>query len=364
MTSHTIPVTKTSLPRLEEYVEMIEKCWENSWLTNNGVMVQKLENDLTDYLEAKHLLLINNGTTALQLAIKAFDLKKEIITTPFSYVATTSSILWEHCKPVFVDISPEDLCIDVKKIEEKITPNTEAILAVHVYGNPCDVETIDVLAKRYNLKIIYDAAHAFGVKYKGQYLTNYGDASILSFHATKLFHSIEGGAVITNSKEYAENINLRRSFGHIQDDHYVLGINGKMNEFQAAMGLCNLPRMETILEGRKKVFNIYNNAFKNTENIKLIIPRSETEINFSYYPIILESEKVCLHLLSKLKDVSIATRRYFYPSLNTLPYLEYQPCPISEDISCRILCLPLFSELSVENANDVVEKVNEVLKSL
>lgn len=364
MSTKAIPVTKSFLPPMQEYFDMIAPCWDNFCLTNNGPIVQKFETQLRDFLAAKHVFSTNNGTTALQLAIQALNLKNEIITTPFSYVATTSSILWEHCKPVFVDISPDDFCIDVKKIEEKITPNTEAILAVHVYGNPCDVVAIQEIADRHNLKVIYDAAHAFGVRMNGKSITEFGDISTLSFHATKLLHSVEGGAIVTADNEAAKKITLQRAFGHTQDDHHILGINGKMNEFQAAMGLCNLPYIDSIRLKRKTVCDLYDDELKSISQIQTLKFRAGAEKNYSYYPIVLENEKQCLMLQSKLKDYGVHARRYFYPSLNTLPYVEYEACPVSEDISVRILCLPLFSELGKKDASYIVEKIREGLKSL
>ncbi len=349
---------------MQEYFSMIESCWENSHLTNNGPLVQKLESELSDYLEAKNFLLTNNGTSALQLAIRALGITKEIITTPFSYVATTSSILWEHCTPVFVDISKDGYCIDVDKIEESITPQTEAILAVHVYGNPCDVMRIQAIADQYKLKVIYDAAHAFGVKVNGTPITNYGDMSTLSFHATKLFHTVEGGGIVTALDDIVENLKLLRAFGHKQDDHFILGINAKMNEFQAAMGLCNVPQIEDVRERRKLVSDYYDSELTTFEHVETLNVGADVYRNYAYYPIVLQNEQVCLRVQSELKAQGITTRRYFYPSLNTLPYVKYRSCPISEDICSRVLCLPLYSELSLDDAGYVIEKLKASLKSL
>ncbi|HLP19244.1 MAG TPA: aminotransferase class V-fold PLP-dependent enzyme, partial [Chitinophagales bacterium] len=240
-----IPVTKSFLPPLEDYNKLLQGIWQRVHLTNNGPLLLELEGKLKSYLTSKHFIFLNNGTSAIQIAIKGLDLKGEIITTPFSYVATTSSIVWENCKAVFADIEEETLTIDANKIEALITPKTSAILATHVYGIPCNIEKIEKIAKKHNLKVIYDAAHAFGVKYHGQALTNYGDASTLSFHATKLFHTTEGGALITNDEDAAHRFSYMRNFGHKgQEDFWGLGINAKNSEFHAAMGLCVFPHIE------------------------------------------------------------------------------------------------------------------------
>ena len=231
-----INVTKTFLPPLDEYIKYLEKIWETHWVTNQGPLAEDLESKLKEYLNVKNLLLVSNGTIALQLAIKALNLKDEIITTPYSYVATTNSILWENCTPVFCDIENKTFCIDADKIEKLINENTSAILATHVYGFPCDVVKIKSLADKYNLKVIYDGAHAFGVNYKNQSLLNFGDISTVSFHATKIFHTIEGGAVITNEDKLNEKLFLYRAFGHLDDEYFSIGINGRTSEFHAAMG--------------------------------------------------------------------------------------------------------------------------------
>src|SRR5690606_27065948 len=236
-----IPVTKPFLPKVEEYDKYLASIWERQWLTNNGPLVNEFELKLKEYLDVNHLLYVSNGTIALQIAIKALELSGEIITTPFSFVATTSSIVWEGCKPVFVDIDSETFNIDPRKIESAITPSTSAILATHVYGNPCDIDAIQKIADKYNLKVIYDAAHCFGTKYKGKSVFDYGDISTTSFHATKLFHSIEGGAVFTRCPELLKKMSFIRNFGHNgPSDFKELGLNGKNSEFHAAMGLCNL----------------------------------------------------------------------------------------------------------------------------
>jgi dTDP-4-amino-4,6-dideoxygalactose transaminase len=342
-----INVTKTFLPPMEEYINILQRAWDNAWLTNNGELLQELELKLKNYLAVDNLLFCSNGTIVLQLALKALGISKEVITTPFSYVATTNAILWEGCTPVFVDIKPDSLCIDESKIEAAITENTEAILATHVYGLPCNVNAIDAIAKKYNLKVIYDAAHAFGCRYLGKSLLNYGDVSTCSFHATKLFHTVEGGAVISNNNELNHKLFLYRSFGHIGDDYYTEGINAKNSEFHAAMGLAVLPYINQIIEGRKIVTEAYDSNLP----VGLIKPyTSETnfEYNYAYYPVIFESEEQLLRVKQHLAANGINTRRYFYPSLNKLPYLKIisYSCPVSENISRRVLSLPLHPDFN------------------
>ncbi|RLA17054.1 MAG: DegT/DnrJ/EryC1/StrS family aminotransferase, partial [Gammaproteobacteria bacterium] len=292
------------------------------------------------------LLYVSNGTTAIQLAIKALDLKGEIITTPFSYVATTSSIVWENCTPVYVDIDKKSLNIDPKLIEQAITPETSAILATHVFGNPCDIDAINALARKHKLKVIYDAAHCFGSTYKGQSVLSYGDISCISFHATKLFHTIEGGAVITQSPDALKNMSHLRNFGHNGPYEFKgVGINGKNSEFHAAMGLSNLKYIDNIIAKRKKDSLQYDERL-----YRLGCQRPEInpscDYNFAYYPIIFKNEQDCLGIIDELQKRNIFARRYFYPSLSTLDYVPKTRCKVSEDIASRILCLPLYYDLS------------------
>jgi dTDP-4-amino-4,6-dideoxygalactose transaminase len=353
-----INVTKTYLPPLEEYQKYLEKIWENSWVTNNGPLLRELEEKLRDYLGVKHLFYASNGTVVLQIALKALNIKKEVITTPFSYVATTTSLLWENCTPVFADIESSSYTIDPDKIEKLITENTEAILATHVYGYPCNIEKIDVIAKKHGLKVIYDAAHAFGTVYRDKQLCSYGDIATISFHATKLFHTIEGGAIITNDDELAKQIRLYRSFGHINDDYFSMGINGKNSEFHAAMGLCLLPRVPEFINRRKELVGVYEKLLDGTGVVRPVTP-GDTNYNYSYYPVILKSEEELLSVRSALQQQDISPRRYFFPSLNTLPYLKGERCPVSEDIAKRVLCLPLYYELhpdDIRRVCDIVKK--------
>lgn len=356
-----INVTKTFFPPLEVYQSQIERIWKNQWLTNRGELVLELESKLKNYLNVEHLLITNNGTIPLQIALKLLGNGGEIITTPFSYVATTSSIIWENCTPIFVDINPEYLTIDETKIEAAITNKTTAILATHVFGNPCNVEVIEVIAKKHNLKVIYDAAHCFGVTYKGKSVFDFGDVSTCSFHATKVFHTGEGGAVFTKDKELQHKIFYSHNFGHKGPlDFHGLGINAKISELQAAMGLSVLPFMEEILNGREKTVGFYN-ANLNLDKIQTLKLRAGTNWNFSYYPIVLESENVLLKVMDKLKEEAIFPRRYFYPSLNTIKYVAGQKMPISESIASRILCLPLSAEYKEEDLNIITNIINNVV---
>ncbi len=344
-----INVTKPFLPPFEEYSAYLEGIWERNWLTNNGPLVNELELKLKEYLGLKHLLFLGNGTIAIQIAMKALDLRDEIITTPFSFVATTSSIVWEGCKPVFVDIDPKSFNIDPSKIEERITERTTGILATHVYGNPCDVDAIEAIARKHNLKVIYDAAHAFGVTYKGRSLFEYGDVSTSSFHATKIFHSTEGGAVIANDPELIKKMSFLRNFGHNGPESFEgVGINGKNSEFHAAMGLAVLKHIDALLLARKTQANLYDQALVN-----LRIQRPEilkgAQWNYSYYPIVFESEEILLKSMEMLNANWIYPRRYFYPSLSTLSYVDKYEVPVSERIAKRVLCLPMYHSLKQED---------------
>jgi dTDP-4-amino-4,6-dideoxygalactose transaminase len=345
-----IPVTKSFLPPIEDYIEYLQQIWDSNQLTNNGPLVQELEAKLKDYLGVKHLFFVSNGTIALQIAIKAAGLQGEVITTPFSYVATTSSIVWEGYQPVFVDIDPHTLCIDPNLIEAAITEKTSAILATHVYGIPCAVEKIQAVADKHGLKVIYDAAHTFGCKYKGKSLVSYGDIATLSFHATKVFHTVEGGAVITDDDELAHRIGYMRNFGHKgQEDFWGLGINGKNSELHAAMGLCNIRHIEMIITSRRQVSAWYDKRLMGLGISKPAIPHG-TDYNFAYYPILLSSEEDLIKAMTQMKENRIFPRRYFYPDLTTLNYVSsYNNNYISVLIGKRILCLPLFVEISYED---------------
>lgn len=354
-----ILVTKTFLPPIKEYNSWIKKAFDNQWLTNRGELVKLLEEKLKDYLNIDWITITNNGTIPLQIALKIFGNQGEIITTPFSYVATTSSIIWENCTPVFVDIHPEYLTIDETKIEEAITEKTTCILATHVFGNPCNIEVIEKIAKKHNLKVIYDAAHCFDVEYNGKSIFEYGDVSTCSFHATKLFHTAEGGAMFTNDKELKHKLFYSHNFGHNGPlDFHGLGINAKISELQAAMGLAVFPYMQDILSNRKNTVDKYGELLDFSKLQKLKI-RENTKWNYSYYPVIFETEEKLLEVQKKLNENNIIPRRYFYPSLNTIPYVNGNEMPVSESIAKRILCLPLYVGLENEEIKMVCEIINQ-----
>ncbi|MEJ5994830.1 DegT/DnrJ/EryC1/StrS family aminotransferase [Pedobacter sp. Du54] len=347
-----IPVTKPFLPPQEEFSSYLNGIWQRQWLTNMGPLASDLEIQLKQFLKLKHLLFVTNGTIALQMAIKALELKGDIITTPFSFVATTSSIVWEGCNPVFVDIDSNSLNIDPKKIEAAITPNTSAILATHVYGNPCEVEEIDRIAKKHNLKVIYDGAHAFGVEVNGKSVFEYGDISTCSLHATKLYHSIEGGLIVTKDPSLLKKLAHIRNFGFSGTEKFSeLGINGKNSEFHAAMGLANLKYVENIHLKREQITDHYLTKLSSLKATAPFWNKSASK-NYAYFPLIFESEELMLNCMEKLKASEIFTRRYFYPSLaNCLPYLSPISLPVTDDISKRVMCLPFYYDLTREEVD-------------
>ncbi|WP_026755092.1 DegT/DnrJ/EryC1/StrS aminotransferase family protein [Sediminibacter sp. Hel_I_10] len=345
-----IPVTQPFLPPKNELYALLDEVYDRNWLTNNGPLVNLLEAELPKYLNYKgHFSYVNNGTIALQIAIKALELTGEVITTPFSYVATTSSIVWEGCTPVFVDIDKASCNIDPKLIEAAISSKTSAILATHVYGNPCDVEAIDRIAKKHDLKVIYDAAHCFGTIYKGRSIFEYGDISTTSFHATKLFHTVEGGAIFTNNNELAHKISYMRNFGHNgQEAFWGVGINGKNSEFHAAMGIANLKHANKILEKRKEQWLRYRDGLSSRLTVLELI--DEPGFNFAYFPVFFKTEAELLEKKRVLEANQIYCRRYFYPSLNTLNYTsQKESFEVSETSSKVVLTLPLYDKLSKED---------------
>lgn len=357
-----IPVTKTFLPELKEYNSYLQRAWDKVWLTNRGELTLELEEKLKIHLGVKNIIITNNGTIPIQIALKLLGKEGEIITTPFSYVATSAAIVWENCKPIFVDIHPEYLTIDENKIEAAITSKTTAILATHVFGNPCHVETIATIAKKHNLKVIYDAAHSFGVTYNGQSVFNYGDVSTCSFHATKLFHTGEGGAMFCNDEELYNKLFYSHNFGHNGPlEFHGLGINAKISELQSAMGLAVFPYMSQIISEREKVVQFYNENidFSNLKRLKI---RENTTWNNSYYPVIFDSETTLLSVQEGLQKEDIVPRRYFYPSLNTINYTNGSSMPTSESIASKILCLPLYVGLSrtdLEKITSIINKYNQ-----
>lgn len=347
-----IPVTKPFLPPQQVYQTYLDGIWKRQWLTNMGPLASDLELRLKEILKVNHLLFVTNGTVAIQMAIKALELKGEIITTPFSFVATTSSIVWENCTPVFVDIDKASLNIDADKIEAAITEHTSAILATHVYGNPCEVEKIEEIAKKYSLKVIYDAAHAFGVEVNGKSIFEFGDISTCSLHATKLYHSVEGGLIITKDTALLKKLAYMRNFGFDGPESFAeLGLNGKNSEFHAAMGLANLKYIDQISRKRKEITERYDDKLRNLKARRPVWhPASEN--NYAYYPIVFDSEELMLKCIDLLKLNEVFTRRYFYPSLaKSLPYVTPKDLPVTEEIAQKVLCLPLYYDLTPEEVD-------------
>ena len=357
-----INVTEPFLPPFEEYVEYLKGIWERNWLTNQGSLVRELEQKLQDYHQlTMPVHCMANGSLGLQIALQALGVKGEVITTPFSYVATTACPLWEGCTVKFADIEPYTLTIDPKAVEAAITPQTEAILATHVFGNPCDCEALEVIAKKHGLALVFDAAHAFGVIYQGKSILEYGDASMVSLHATKLFHSVEGGFIVAKDAAVSEKMEWMRRFGHNGPEAFHgVGINAKLSEFHAAMGLCNLNHIDEILAKRKTICAAYDQALFSGQpsaavsceasgEARMIPPlssigyREGASRNFAYYPILFQSEGELLDAVVRLESKGIVPRRYFYPALDEVPELQREgsPCSISSGVSKRILCLPL-----------------------
>lgn len=354
-----INVTKSYLPNIEKYKSYIDEIYKSGWLTNQGPLVQRLEKRLAKYLGVKNIVLVSNGTIALEIAYRALDLKGEVITTPFSFVATTSSLVTNKLIPIFVDINEKTFNLNPKNIEKKITSRTSAILPVHVFGNACEVEEIKKIANKHNLKVIYDAAHAFDVKYKDKSLLSYGDISTLSFHATKLFHTIEGGALIINDDSLLEKVRYLINFGiKNQEEIPHLGTNAKMNEFEAAMGLCILDDIEDIKTNRKKVVENYKIGLESLVTFQE--QNNQASENYSYFPILFKNEEELSKVQKSLNKENIFPRRYFYPSLDTLEYIEpKQECKISRDISKRILCLPIYAELEKDNQDKIIDIIRK-----
>ena len=364
-----INVTKSDLPEIEKYIGYLEKIWASRWLTNNGEFVQLLENKLAEYLKVKNLILISNGTLALQLALKPLDIKGEVITTPFTFAATTNVLLWEGLTPVFADIDSETYNIDPNDVEKKINDKTSAILAVHVYGNPCYVEKLQEIADKYKIKLIYDAAHAFAVEYKNQSILNYGDISTLSFHATKLFHTIEGGAIVVDGEELSEKLKLLRNFGIKSEEEVTLpGTNAKMNEFQASMGLCNLENIDEKIHHRKNIYNYYKKelAITNVKFQKIIA----SKYNYGYMPILFQSKMKRDEIYSELIKNGIKPRKYFYPLTSDFDYFKEKDTDIVKKnelkianyISDRILCLPLYPDLEIGIVDKIIHIIKRVIK--
>ncbi|MBU2061631.1 MAG: DegT/DnrJ/EryC1/StrS family aminotransferase [Bacteroidetes bacterium] len=353
-----MPVSKPYIPSLEEYNIYLKDIWERKWLTNNGPLVRQLEQNVPIFLDSVPMSYVTNGTIALQLALRALEISGEVITTPYSYVATTSAILWENCTPVFVDCK-FDGNINEDLIEQAITSSTKAILATHVYGFPCNVEKIQAIAVKFNLKVIYDAAHAFGVKFNEQSIFNYGDISTSSYHATKLFHTIEGGGIFSSNPDLIKQINLLKSFGHVGDEHFILGINGKQSELHAAMGLCVIKHVSRFIKERKLIYERYREVL--SDKVEFVFnddPR--VSWNYAYAPIILKNEEHVKETVIFFEENKINIRRYFYPSLNQLPYLNSEKdLPVSNNLASRVVCLPIYngmSETEIQRVSNCIEK--------
>ncbi|MCL7743679.1 DegT/DnrJ/EryC1/StrS family aminotransferase [Guyparkeria hydrothermalis] len=363
-----IPVTKPYLPSRERLDHYLDGIYEREWLTNNGQLVQELTRRLEEYLGVENLLLVANGTLALQIAYRALgvsdaqpDRRPQAITTPFTFVATASSLKWDGVEPLFADIDPHTWCLDPRNVEAAITPDTRAIVPVHVFGNACDVGAIDTIARKHNLKVIYDASHAFGVKYQGDSLLRHGDAATLSFHATKLFHTGEGGAIVFKRKGDLERAKKMINFGITGPETIEeLGINAKMNEFQAAMGLCVLDEMEENLKARAEVWHRYEQALATT--LQLQAQPEALDYNYAYFPVVFESEEQALRVATTLKENGVLARRYFYPSLESVACLGINGGqPISKDIASRILCLPIFDQLAQREQNNIINLIETEL---
>ena len=365
-------VTKPYLPDLDEVIPYLEKIWETKWLTNNGQFHNQLERELAEFLDVPYLSLFANGTLALITALQALRITGEVITTPFTFIATTHALFWKNIRPVFVDIDPVYCNIDPFKIESAITNKTTAILPVHVYGNPCNHEKIQEIANIYGLKVVYDAAHAFGVKYKGQNVLNFGDLSILSFHATKIFNTFEGGAIVSHDKATKKQIDYLKNFGFAGETKIIAhGINAKMNEFQAAMGLLQLKHIKKIIRKRKTISDFYRDSLKDIPGIHYMTRMEDVDYNYSYFPVFVD---VNLYGVSRdalyeyLKEQNIFCRRYFYPLIPSFPMYSglssstYENLPIAYQMADQVLCLPIYPDLHLETVKKIVHLIKKHAK--
>ena len=352
--SATYPVTRPLMPTEQEYAAYVSRIFASKHLTNHGPMSQELEARLAQYLDTPRINVCANGTIALQLGLHVLGLAgKTVITTPFTYVATLSSLLWEGCTVVFADMDEETCCLDPNSVAERLTPDTAGILPVNIYGNICDVDALDALAKKHDLRILYDAAHSFGASYNNRSLLSYGDAATCSFHATKVFNTVEGGCLVTHTDEAREAFLLMRACGHQGDTHYRLGINAKLSELHAAMGLCILDKVADNIAERSVISAMYD-ALLPGSGLRRPALRRGLEWNHAYYPVIFDDEHVLERIVHTLAQDNIFPRRYFYPSLNTLPYVKNAlPCPVAESIARRVLCLPLYAGLEEK----IVERI-------
>jgi dTDP-4-amino-4,6-dideoxy-D-glucose transaminase len=358
-------VTQPFLPTLDEFIPSLKQIWDNKWLTNNGPFHQQFEDQLAKFLNVPYVSLFSNATIALMVALKSLDIKGEVITTPYSFVATTHSLFWNNINPVFVDIDPIYGNLDPKKIENAITNNTNAIMPVHVYGHPCDVEKITEIAKRYSLKVIYDAAHAFGVSINNKSVFAYGDMSIVSFHATKIFNTFEGGAIISQEKESKEKIDLLKNFGVVDEVTITEpGLNGKMSEFQAALGLLQLKHYEEGLLKRKAIFERYENFFSTIPEFRYLTPMMNCKYNYSYFPVFIKNKENCdvrELFYQGLKKRGIYARKYFFPLISNIQVYKHIKSsdpfnlPNANHFASEVLCLPIFTDMKIEDVDLVFE---------
>lgn len=348
-----INVTETYIPPIERYSHYVKQALDKKWLTNRGALTLDLENRIKNAFGLDYLTIMTNGTLPIQIALKILGKEGEIITTPFSYIATSAAIVWEKCTPVFVDIDPVHWTIDEQKIEDAVTHRTTAILATHVFGNPCNVEAIEAIANKYKLAVIYDNAHGFGVDYNGKSLFKYGDASTCSFHATKIFHTGEGGSIHTSNENLHEMFYNAHNFGHKgHEDFHGLGINAKISELQSAMGHAVFDDFDQIVKARKNACEVYL-ALLSNKTIDTISLRLGTDWNYSYFPVLFRSERELLEAKAALNSDNVFPRRYFYPALNTVGYLMGNSMPVAENIASRILCLPLSAYVTEQEINRI-----------
>lgn len=368
MSQHRIHVTQPYLPPLEEFIPYLQQIWDSKMLTNGGPMHQELEQALCEYLGVEHIALFNNGTTALLTALQSLRITGEVITTPYSFVATAHCLLWNGIKPVFVDIDPNTLNLDPKKIEAAITPYTTAIMPVHCYGNPCDVKAIQDIADNYNLRVIYDAAHAFGVQDAGGSILRHGDLSVLSFHATKVFNTFEGGAIVCPDAKTKLRIDRLKNFGFVDEVTVVApGINGKMSEINAAFGLLQLKHVDGAIERRKEITQIYDEQLKNMKGVRSVVSAEQLKVNHSYYPVLIEDDYRLSRdeLYQTLRDNNIYARRYFYPLISDFPMYRCMASAhpenllVAREVADKVLCLPIYPGLKKEDIFAVLDVVFE-----
>jgi dTDP-4-amino-4,6-dideoxygalactose transaminase len=367
MDTPKITVTSPLIPPLEEFTPYLEDIWKRKWLTNNGYYHQKLEEALSEYLGVKYISLFTNGTLPLITALQALRITGEVITTPFSFVATTHSLWWNGIKPVFVDIEPKTYNLDPEKIEAAITPRTAAIMPVHVYGNPCNTVKIQEIADRYGLKVIYDAAHAFGVTVNGESILKAGDMSTLSFHATKVYNTIEGGALVVRDEQTKKRIDYLKNFGFAGETEVVApGINGKMDEVRSAYGLLNLKQVDKAIDNRRQIAIQYRQALKNVEGIGFMEDIQDVRHNYSYFPIFVDAEKYGMtrdKLYFKMKEHGIMGRRYFYPLISTFPAYrgldsaQTENLPVAHKAAAQVICLPIHHELKEINIEIIIDLI-------